>query len=285
MKDKGLFSDWKVHVLCAAMTLAAEFIGKMSFKFGPVSFTLFPMLYAIIIGILLAVTRKFTNLVDEEMMETASPYIGISVMFLSAKVALGIGPNLSKVATAGAALILQELGNLGTILFAMPVAVFIFSMGRAAIGCTFGISREGGIAIISDYYGLDSDEGMGIMGGYVTGTVLGTLFCGIMSSLLANITWFHPYALAAACGTGSASMMSAQLGALMEVYTDPALQSTMSAYAATSQVLTSATGTWVTLIAALPMANWMYKFCWKLKGKEPPTSKKREGVEIHTVDM
>lgn len=82
-------------------SIVSELIGKHSFSFGPVGFTLFPMLYALIIGIILAQFK----LIDREMMTTASPYITISVMYLTAKMASSIGPNLEAVLNAGPALI------------------------------------------------------------------------------------------------------------------------------------------------------------------------------------
>ena len=110
--------DWKVHALCFVMVIVSELIGKHSFSFGPVGFTLFPMLYALIIGIILAQFK----LIDREMMATASPYITISVMYLTAKMASSIGPNLEAVLNAGPALILQEFGNLGTIFLSLSAS-------------------------------------------------------------------------------------------------------------------------------------------------------------------
>ena len=52
---KEFLKDWKVHALCGVMVLAAEFIGQHDVYLGPIAFTLFPMLYTIIIGILLVV--------------------------------------------------------------------------------------------------------------------------------------------------------------------------------------------------------------------------------------
>ena len=195
---KEFLKDWKVHALCGVMVLAAELIGKHSFAFGPLSFTLFPMLYTIIIGILLAVFK----VIPKSMMETASPYITISVLMLGARSAATIGPNLGLIVSSGAALILQEFGNLGTIFFSIPVGVLIFGMGRSVVGAGFSISREGSLIVIGDMYGLDSDEGLGVMGGYIVGTLFGTIICGLMSSALANtagsilIPWLWPAAQA-----------------------------------------------------------------------------------------
>lgn len=251
-KKSGL-SDWKIHALAFVLTLVAEFIGTRKFNLGFTAFSLFPMLYVLIIGAILGGTK----VIPMDMMQTASPYIGISVMLLTAKVGAQIGPNLSAVIKAGPALILQEFGNLGTALLAMPLAIYLFKMGRASIGCTFSISRESSIAVVASKYNLDSDEGAGVMGGYITGTVLGTLFYGIMVSFLAGTSLFHPYALAMACGTGSASMMSASLGAVIDAF--PAMEAELSAYAATSNMLSSVDGLYMSLFIALPMVEWMYK--------------------------
>lgn len=247
------FKDWKVHAICIGLVVVAEFIGIRAFKFGIVSFSLLPMLYALVIGIILSQFKLFSK----ETMETASPYIGISVMFLIVKISSSIGPNLPAIAKAGPALILQEFGNLGTIFFSLPVAVLVFKMGRAAVGACFSISREPSLAIIADRYGLDSPEGQGIMGAYITGTLLGTVFNGLMASLFIATGIFHPFSLAMAAGTGSSSMMAAALGPVVEAY--PQMAEQIQAYAATSQVLTSADGLYMSLFMAIPITNWMYK--------------------------
>ena len=245
--------DLRIHAVALVLTLIAEFIGTKKFAFGPLAFSLFPMLYVLVLGAILGMLKAF----PKKMMEDASPYIGISVMMLTAKIGTSIGPNLSKVVEAGPALILQEFGNIGTAVLAMPLAILVFHMGRAAVGCSFSISREGSLAIIGAKYGMDSDEGIGVMGGYITGTVLGTLFTGIMVSVLCSLNIFHPYALAMACGTGSASMMSASLASVVNAY--PEMEAELSAYAATSNMLSSVDGLYMSLFISLPLSNWMYK--------------------------
>ncbi|MBR4875874.1 MAG: DUF3100 domain-containing protein [Clostridia bacterium] len=277
---KEYLKDWKVHLLCGVMVIAAELIGKRAFNLGPLSFTLFPMLYTIIFGILLAVFK----LIPKTMMVEASPYITISVLMLGARSAATIGPNLKLIFESGAALVLQELGNLGTVFFAIPVAVLIFGMGRAAVGAGFSISREGSLMVIGNMYGLDSDEGLGVMGGYITGTLFGTIICGLMSSALASTGWFHPYALAMACGTGSASMMSANVAPLMEMWPNMADEIYTLAYA--SNTLSGIDGLYMNLLLAIPLSNLLYKVCWKLKGKEPPQSSKQTELEsVNVVEM
>jgi Protein of unknown function (DUF3100). len=269
-----LFDDWKVHLLCLALVLCAEFIGRVPINFGKISINLFPMLFALVIGIVLSFIKSNGKplIINQKDMETAGPYIGISVMFLCAKMGADIGPYLGKLFESSWALLLQELGNLGTIFFSLPVAVLVFKMGRAAVGCCFSISREGSLAIVSDLYGLDSPEGKGVMGGYITGTLLGTVFNGVMVSILISLNIFHPYALAMACGTGSASMMAAALAPLLDAY--PHMVSELSSYATASQVLTNLDGLYMSLFIALPLTNWLYKVLKGKKAEEPS----KEGV-------
>lgn len=260
------WKDWKVHALAAAIVILAELIGtiKITLASGAaaLSFSLIPMLFAILIGIILAALKK----VDKKAMETASPYISISVFFLIAKCACSIGPSWSTIVKAGAALILQEFGNLGTILFAMPVAMLVFKMGRVAVGACFSISREPSIAIVADKYGLDSPEGTGVMGAYVTGTILGTVFYGILVSVFSGIGCFSPEAMAMAAGTGSASMMAASLAPLVEAYPEKA--DTLQAFATMSNTLSNADGLYMSLLIGIPWTEHLYRLFTKMLNKK-----------------
>ncbi len=270
MKGKGFFRDWRVQVLCIILVVIAENIGIIPIKWGMISFALLPMLFALVMGIFVS-KLGYNILINDSDMEQASQYIGISVMYLIAYMASSIGPNLNTILNAGPALILQELGNLGTIFLSMPIAMLIFKMDRTAIGSAFSNSREGSLAIVGTVYGLDSPEGRGVMGSYITGTLLGTIFCGILASLMANVSWFSPESLAMAAGTGSASMMSAAIAPLVEQFPEKADE--LMSYAATSQVLTSADGMYMSIFLALPVTEWLYK---TFKGKEYYEKEKAE---------
>ena len=69
-------------------------------------------------------------------------------------------------------------------------------------------------------------------------------------------------------GTGSASMMAAALGPVVEAFPDMAEQ--ISAYAATSQVLTGVDGMYMSLFVALPLTNFLYR---KLKREKKGAEK------------
>ena len=253
--DENKIMDWKLHSLVLVLTLVAELIGKWKFNFGILAFSLFPMLYVLIFGCILGGMK----LIPQKMMEESSSYITISVTLVTAKVGSSIGPNLPALVKAGPALIFQEFGNLGTALLALPIAVLIFHMGlgRASIGACFSIARETALAVVGSKYGLESDEGLGVLGAYITGTVLGTMFFGILPSLLCSIGIFHPFALAMACGTGSSSMMSAGLASIVSFYPD--LEAELSSYAAASNVLSTVDGLYMAIFISIPMCELLYK--------------------------
>ena len=255
---RKIFFDWKIHVFCFVFVIASELIGNV--VVGPwivlganIGFTIFPMLFALLFGII----SYSIKLIDKKTAMEASPYIGIATMWLIVNLAAGIGPNLRSLLNSGPVFVLQEFGNLGTALLAMPIAVFVFSMGRQAIGASFSKSREGSIAVVSSMYGLDSQEGQGIMGAYVVGTVVGTLFCGILASIVVSTGFFNPIALAMASGSGSASMMMAFLAPLEDAY--PHMWNDLVAYASMSNLITSATGIYFSMFIVIPVCNWLYK--------------------------
>ena len=96
------------------------------------------------------------------------------------------------------------------------------------------------------------------MGVYVTGTLFGTLFCGFMSSIIAStMSWFSPEALAMACGTGSASMMSASVAPLVEMFPDK--KETITAFAATSNMISGLDGVYMSVFIGLPVTEFLCK--------------------------
>ncbi len=148
-------------------------------------------------------------------MKLAGTMITIAIMPFIAKFGTTVGPQIDKIVEAGPALVIQELGNLGTIAIAFPVAVFLLRMGREAIGATFSIDREPNIALIADKYGLNSPEGAGAMGVYAVGTLIGTFVFAIMPPLVLALGVFDVRALAMSCGVGSGSMLAACTGGLV----------------------------------------------------------------------
>lgn len=256
--------DLKLHLIVLILVIIAELIGIRKFQIGPGTAILLPMLYALVIGMFLG--PRFLKFVTREEMDIAGPLINVSVMLLMAKYGAIIGPDIPTIFSKGPALIFQELGNLGTILLGLPVALLL-GFGREAIGACFSVAREGSLAIVSDLYGLDGPEGRGVMGVYISGTLFGAIFFGLLAGFAASLLPLHPWALAMACGVGSASMMAASSGALAALYTDPALKSEILAFAAASNLLTGATGLYASLFLAIPFTEWLYKVLKPVLGR------------------
>jgi hypothetical protein len=261
----------KLHLLALALVIVSEIIGIIRIPLGIGTIVLLPMLYAMVFGVLL--TPKFLNIAREKEMDDAGSLIGLTLMLLMAKYGTNIGPTLPKILAASPALILQELGNIGTVLLGVPLAVLI-GLKREAIGGAHSIAREPNVALIGDKFGLDSEEGQGVLGVYIVGTVFGTIFIGLMASFLAAYTPLHPYSLAMAAGVGSASMMTAGVGALVAMFPD--MQEMITAFGATSNMLSGLDGLYMSLWIALPLSEWFYRRTYKAKyGQFPegPVSK------------
>jgi len=257
--------DWKLHLLVIAVSLLAEWIGIIKIPIGIGILVLLPLLYAFIFAILLNpnVVPSMKAVITKKRAKFASYAILLSIMPFIAKFGVGVGPNIEEIIAAGPALLLQELGNVATVLIALPVAVLVFGMGREAIGATHSVAREPNVALIADKYGLQSPEGIGVMGVYVMGTLFGAIYFSLMAGIIASMEIMDVRALAMACGIGSGSMMGACSAALAE--TVPAQAETITAFAATSNLLTYATGLFVSLFVALPFTEFLYKVVSKFK--------------------
>ncbi|MGS2745039.1 DUF3100 domain-containing protein [Halomonas sp. LS-001] len=271
--------DWRLHALVIAISLLSEFIGIRQIPMGPGTLLLLPLFYAFVIGVILNpnVTRTAGKIFPARISEAAGPLILLSIMPFIARFGSTIGPAIQDLIEAGPALVLQELGNLGTMLIALPVAVLVFKMGREAIGATYSIAREPNIAVISDKYGLKGPEGIGVMGTYVVGTMFGTLWFALMAGYLTSLDIFDPRALAMACGVGSGSMVAACSAAIAE--TLPEMREELLAFSGASNLMTYATGLYLTLFVALPIAEKLYTL---LTGKR---SAKPVGAQVNTADI
>jgi len=267
--DLKLLLDWRLHLTVIVTSMFAEWIGIVRIPLGPGTLLLLPLLYAFIIGVIFNphLFSTMGKVIPKPVSNAAGPIILIAILPFIAKFGSTIGPAIEQIIAAGPALILQELGNLGTMLIALPFAVLVLKMGREAIGATYSIAREPNIAIISDRYGLRSPEGIGIMGVYVVGTMFGTLYFALMAGYIASLDILDIRALAMACGVGSGSMVAACSAALAEAVL--ASKDELLAFAGASNLLTYATGLYISLFIALPVTEWMYK---RLKGSRQEVS-------------
>lgn len=261
----------KLFTLLAAVCVAAELIGTISIPLGSIGkMNVAPMIFAMIFAVLFTpdalgrVAKGLKNVCSEEEVQLSENVVMLILLILGVKLGTSAGPNILKIIEAGPALILQEFGNLGTMLIGLPFAMLL-GMKREAVGATVSICREPTLGLISEKYGINSPEGLGVMGTYMVGNLFGTLFFGLLASLAAN-TGIHPYALAMACGMGSGSMMTAASTSLAEAL--PAVKDEILAYAATSNIMTNVTGLYMECLIAIPLSNVFYRFFSKVMKKK-----------------
>lgn len=269
------WKDWRLHVLVLAIVAICELIGPFDIPLGVTSILLLPVVYGVVLGLL----AYFTPMVGKKQAKNSEPMVFISVAILIAKFGTEAGPALPKIIAAGPALVLQELGNLGTIFLSLPLAVML-GLRREAIGMTHSIGRESNMALITEKFGIESPEWRGVMSMYIFGTIFGAIFFSIFSGLIASIIPLHPLAYAMATGVGSGVMSAAAVGPIIEMF--PNYASDIKAFSGVSNLLTSVTGLYMGILVALPLTIRYYNGVMKLKAKLPKTTKgKRDVHETH----
>src|SRR5699024_645242 len=118
-EPRGLWKDWRLHAVVLGIVILTEMIGTFEIAIGAGVILLLPMLYAVVIGL----GTFFTPLINKAQSKKAETLVFMSVTLLIAKFGVEAGPALPELIRAGPALILQEIGNLATVLVALPVAI------------------------------------------------------------------------------------------------------------------------------------------------------------------
>lgn len=249
-----LRKEWRVYVGALALIVASDAIGKFEVPVGPGKLILFPIFYALILGVVLG--PQALKLFRDSDVKAASGLVLTAIGPFIAKLGITAGQNISQVLSAGPALFLREIGNLTPIFIALPVALLL-GMKREAIGACHSLNREVNLALISDVYGADSAESRGSLSIYIVGGMVGTLYFGFMATVCAATGLWSPEALAMASGVGAAIMMAAASASLASIYPGQADQ--LMALAGASAALTSIVGIYMGLFVALPIANWLYR--------------------------
>ena len=249
-----LKAEYKVYLIAFVFILIADSIGQIQIPLGPGQFILFPIFYSLIMGVLSG--PQVTKIMKSKEVKAASKLVVVAICPFIAKLGINAGASLETVISAGPALLLQEFGNLGTILLAMPLALLL-GMKREAVGATHSINRESNLALITDVYGPDSPEARGSLSIYVVGGMIGTVYFGFMVSVIAVLGIFHPYALGMASGAGAGIMMASAVASLTEIF--PAMADQISALASASETISGIDGIYMSLFIGLPLCNWLYR--------------------------
>ncbi len=256
MKNKNLPY---LIIISVIVVLVAELIGFRAISLGKFKIGLLPLLFALLITMILAIKPLRVGILQkiytEENVNFAGKYLIIIMLPLMAKYGADVAPKLKDILSIGWIFLIQEVGNVGTVVIGLPIALAL-GLKRAAIGSTLGLGREGELAYISEKYTLNSDEGRGVLSMYIFGTLFGAIFFSVIAPVFLELG-FRIEALSIASGMGSASMMTAASSSLAAVYPEKA--ETIRAYAAASQLLTSFIGTFTMVFIAVPLQTFMYK--------------------------
>jgi hypothetical protein len=220
-----------------------------------ISIVLMPLLYSLILAVAFYLAKPVTW-IQEKQSERSSAIMMLLIGPLLAKLAIASGQNIGIIFNAGPAILLQEVGNLGTIFAAMPIALLL-GFKREAVGMTSSICREPQMAVVIDKYGFTSPETRGFFTVFLIGTVLGTPFISLLVSILAYTLPLHPFAFGMACGIGSASMNAAAVASLSTIFPQYATQ--MEAFSGMANLIAMVTGMYVYIFVAMPLTEGLYK--------------------------
>ena len=247
-------NEYRIILAAFLFIVIADFIGQIEVPVGPGKLILFPIFYALILGVISG--PEILKFFKTKEVKAASGLVIVAICPFIAKLGINAGASLETVISAGPALLLQEIGNLGTIFLALPFALLL-GMKREAIGATHSINRESNLALVTNMFGPDSPETRGSLSIYVVGGMVGTIYFGFLATMTAAIGFFHPYALGMASGVGAGILMASSVASLTAVYPDMAAQ--ISALASTSETISGLTGIYVAIFVGIPLTKKLYE--------------------------
>ena len=255
--------DYKLHITVFISIILAQFIGIRTINISGISIVLMPLLYSLIFAIAFYLIKPI-KWISKKQSDRSTAIMMLLIGPLLAKLAIASGENIGIIFNAGAAILLQEVGNLGTIFFALPVALLL-GFKREAIGMTSSICREPQMGVVIDKFGFASPETKGFFSVFLIGTVLGTPFISLLVSLLAYIIPLHPFAYGMACGIGSASMNAAAVSSLSAIYPHFTVQ--LEAFSGMANLISMVTGMYVYIFVALPLTEKLYSILEPISNK------------------
>ncbi len=246
-------------VFILAVIFVSEMIGAQRISLGSLGISIQPLVFAVLIAMVFGIPaiRKgvLTRIYSAENIKYAGSNLIFVMLPLMARYGADVAPKIQEILSIGWVFLLQSVGNIGTVLLGLPIALAL-GLGREAIGATLGIGREGELTYISEKFGLNGGEGRGILSMYLVGTIFGSIFFSFIPPVFAALG-FSPEALAIGCGLGSASMMTAASTSLMGIF--PEAAETITSFSAASQLVTSFMGTYVMVFLSVPLMNFIFK--------------------------
>ena len=115
--------EWKIYALAFGFILIADNIGQIKIPVGKGMFILFPIFYAIILGVLSG--PQVLKIVDNKHVKAASKLVVVGICPFIAKLGITAGANIDTILQSGPVLLLHGFGNLLGPLLALPVAILL----------------------------------------------------------------------------------------------------------------------------------------------------------------
>lgn len=254
MNNIGRKNEIKMHLVVLAIAIVSVLIGAKSVDIKGIKIVFSPLIWAMLISFGIYMLKA--NILTKEDAPKANAMMGIMLAVLIAKLGVTSGGQIEAIRKAGLALVLQNFGNLGTIIVALPVAILL-GLKRESVGMCHALSRETNVGLIQDTYGAESPEFRGVMAVYIIGTILGPIILSVVSSIAISLKIVSPLGAAMGTGAGSASMMTAGLSALIANYPD--LEAQMTAFAGLSNLISSVIALPLGIFLGLPLTEFLYK--------------------------
>ena len=245
--------EWKIYLLAFIFIFIADSIGQIQIPVGNGKIILFPIFYAIILGVLSG--PQVAKMVNNKQVKAASKLVVVGIAPFIAKLGITAGANFETILNAGPAVLLHGFGSLFSIVLALPVAILL-GMKREAVGACFSINRESHMALINNIYGSDSAEARGSLSIYIVGGMVGTIYFGLMASAVAMTGIFHPNALGLASGVGAGIMMASSSASVCAIYPESA--ETIKALASVGETMAGITGIYINMFLAIPLCDKLY---------------------------
>lgn len=234
--------------------LIADNIGQIKIPVGTGMFILFPIFYAIILGVVSG--PQVLKIVENKHVKAASKLVVVGIAPFIVKLGITAGANIETILSAGPAVLLHGFGNFFGIFLALPVAILL-GMKREAVGACFSINREYHMALINNIYGADSAEARGSLSIYIVGGMVGTIYFGILASAVAMTGLFHPEAMGLASGVGAGIMMESSSASLCAMYPDFA--ESIKTLASVGETMAGITGIYINMFIAIPLCDKLYQ--------------------------
>ena len=234
--------------------LIADNIGQIKIPVGTGMFILFPIFYAIILGVVSG--PQVLKIVENKHVKAASKLVVVGIAPFIVKLGITAGANIETILSAGPAVLLHGFGNFFGIFLALPVAILL-GMKREAVGACFSINRKYHMALINNIYGADSAEARGSLSIYIVGGMVGTIYFGILASAVAMTGLFHPEAMGLASGVGAGIMMASSSASLCAMYPDFA--ESIKTLASVGETMAGITGIYINMFIAIPLCDKLYQ--------------------------